>query len=669
MDDGSNAGRREPVRELPPDTSPWVNRVTPLDVMTKTIVDTTPRQGPRLLVVHGTDAIGKTAFVVKCATPLEDEHFPDGSLYFDVQDAAVDGVVSVHEVLCGLLEAIEDDSDSWPDSVGGLARRWRRLTASRRMLIVLDNLEDPAILRQILPNGRDVTVVVVSRYNDLEFIAMGAKPIELKQLEPGHGVELLGHFSGRERIEAEPVEAAKLAEMCHGRPQLIRLVGASLVAAPDKSLATCRAEITAGAGPVAAQLTAASRAIVAHALAHNVFGEDRELLKALSRFPGRDFRTELASWLHRADATGPLATLAQAQLVVPAGADRWSLASAVADYDFGDDADGVFDRVVDWYLGSARLCDELVMGPGRLLINELVDTDSPLLFRPDDAAAASRWFFAEQHTLFKLQRHSFDTGRYHAVWALEEALWVLYQTYRPVDSWQLTAPLAIRAAAADGDPAAEARMRDQYVYLLIQLGRFDEAATEAEAAEALAKRTDNRRLAASTVEFRGMVHKHLGEFGTAIEHFTAALAVNEALGRGRAVALQRRLIGECRLALGDLDAAGVELSAALASFTAAASTHHIGRTLRALARLDATRGDVDATRSRLAEVAAAFTAAGTASVIPVAYEECGDVFAAAGSIEPARSLWTTALEYHRADYDGDGEAAKGLRRKLDDPRR
>jgi hypothetical protein len=104
---------------------------------------------------------------------------------------------------------------------------------------------------------------------------------------------------------------------------------------------------------------------------------------------------------------------------------------------------------------------------------------------------------------------------------------------------------------------------------------------------------DDRRLKASTVEFRGMLASKTGDWPAAAEDFTAAQKIHQAIGNAYGATLMSYRLGEAAAALGELPRARELLTAAYASFTADRRERLAGRAAFALAGVQTRLADAD----------------------------------------------------------------------------
>jgi DNA-binding SARP family transcriptional activator len=209
---------------LPRAPSDFTGRVYDLSAITAALTD--PAARSPVVAICGMPGIGKTALAVQAALSVTHE-FPDGQLFADLSDPD-DTAASPDSVLTGLLVAM--GLNAIQESGVERATAWRAALGRRRMIIVLDDLRDPAQVGRLLPPPPGCAVVITSRRRSLGL--PGLRLFEISRLRPEESLRLLARLVGADRVAAEQAAAERLVELCAYQPLPIRAVGARLAMRP-----------------------------------------------------------------------------------------------------------------------------------------------------------------------------------------------------------------------------------------------------------------------------------------------------------------------------------------------------------------------------------------------------------------------------------------------------
>jgi DNA-binding SARP family transcriptional activator len=111
----------------------------------------------RLAIVHGPPGSGKSALALTAAHQVA-PRFPDGQLYLDLSAASASPLADADEVAGILLRALASRT------LGGVpaAARLRSVLTGRRLLMFLDNVADPCLVRSLIPAEPRCAVLVTS---------------------------------------------------------------------------------------------------------------------------------------------------------------------------------------------------------------------------------------------------------------------------------------------------------------------------------------------------------------------------------------------------------------------------------------------------------------------------------------------------------------------------
>ncbi|MFI7443218.1 AfsR/SARP family transcriptional regulator [Nonomuraea indica] len=241
---------------------------------------------PAVAAISGPGGVGKTALAVQVAHRLR-EAFPDGQLYANLHGLQRNPTDPAH-VLVRFLRVLGVATPAAAEDIDHLAEMYRSVLARRRILVVLDNAAGEAQLQSLLPGSPTCAVLITSRRR-LTGLS-GVHHAELPMFTRDEALHLMERIIGRDRVTAEPREAARLAKLCGGLPLAVRIAAARLAARPHWQLSQltgrlCSAgsrldELAHGADDVRATLAVAY---------HGLDDQDRCLFRRLGLVQAPDF--------------------------------------------------------------------------------------------------------------------------------------------------------------------------------------------------------------------------------------------------------------------------------------------------------------------------------------------------------------------------------------------
>lgn len=209
------------LMDLPPRAPYLIGRKATLKRLRGTAVD-------EHLLIAGPPGVGKTALAVEVAHSLV-EQYEDGVLFVDAMGYGEKPALSPDQILRSILQRLLVTSQTLPSEFEQLLASYRSTLAQMNILIVLDNVADPAVVLNAIPSGGVSRLIVTSR-RALEPVRMRARMRveELRALSPKHSLALLNKFSKLREVDQDALDA--LIETLEGLPLALAIVGARLAA-------------------------------------------------------------------------------------------------------------------------------------------------------------------------------------------------------------------------------------------------------------------------------------------------------------------------------------------------------------------------------------------------------------------------------------------------------
>ncbi|MER6030205.1 tetratricopeptide repeat protein [Streptomyces sp. NPDC001851] len=608
--------------QIPPEPAHFVDREREQATARRLVAERQTAGGaarPLCLLLSGYAGTGKTELAFRLARALH-ERYPEGVLYVDLDDVRRGGAVEVADVLGDLLRGLGAE---WIAPVfRERARQYWSLTHGGRLVVIVDNARYGTEVEPLLPASGDSLVIVTSHGPLYDLQAGAATELPLGPLEPADALDLLERVTRDARLSAEPEQTRTLLALCAGLPAALHVAGQWLRRHPGRSLARLLGRLTSELHdkgiPEVEQVWDA---------AYDSIGPDAaRLYRLLGSFPGPSFTLAAADALLGRGAEAAedaLDELRAAGLLDGRSTDgRQRLPELLRAHarrraeGHGDpvEREQALRRLVRWYLRQAQRADLAAAGP-RLRtaapVEPVPGTTDVLFDRPGDtadgtAARAYRWLEAERHALFGCVRLAHAAGA-AGDWGPEEAsalcepLWTHFLNHPHhgdhIDAFRT----GVAAAQRAGDPRTLVRMRCQLARPLWEQEEFEEAERQLGQAwstvrAAFGTTPEERKLAASTWEFTGMLRSARGDWAGAAEEFAAARAVHEEIGNTYGVVLQTYRLGEALARLGELERAEALLAQARTWFAEDGRTRLTARAEFALGGVRAGLGRTDEAR-------------------------------------------------------------------------
>ncbi|WP_435113012.1 ATP-binding protein [Nocardiopsis synnemataformans] len=646
-------------RQLPLAVTGFVDRTAHLRRLDALAAET--ETGVPVAVLAGPPGVGKTALAVHWAHGARDL-FPDGDLYTSVHGHAPGPRAEASQALDAILRALGVPPERIPLDLDGRSALYRSEVDGKRLLVVIDDVLNPAQVRPLLPASPGCMVMVTSRSTLPGLIAReGARRLALDVLPMADSVTLLRSTVGP-RVDSEPRAAHKLVEHCARLPLALRVAAERLLDRPDAALSDLVRELAAEESRLDAlaeedELTDLRAVMAASYQALDT--DTARFFRRLGLHPGAEFSPGAAATLAGVAGTEArrlLDRLVRANLVERPREDRYRLHDLVRLYavervraeEEPEATSEAVGRVARWYTHAAAQAQRVEhpnfpVVPGDGQPGELPGFGS--------VAEALTWFETERANLLTVVRAALDHGHHDTAWRLPASVYGLFELHRHWHEWRDLHAVGLRAAESAGSSFGSARNHLGMGDAQWLLGDLDAAVRHYGSALEANREAGNPWVEGFALRQLGVVAWERGERdGTAVEHVERAIAVFREAGERRGEAMGLLSLADFGADLGRFDEALDHCRAAVGVFDDIGDVWSVAWARCTLGRILTGSG-------RAAEAVAEYRAAvrvfeerGDASSRAVALLGMGEAHAELNNAAEAREAWNAALEYLR-DHD------------------
>ncbi|MER5356984.1 NB-ARC domain-containing protein [Streptomyces sp. NPDC002785] len=663
--------------ELPPELLNFVNRDEEQERAVRAVTEWRSRSRPLVIGLRAPTGLGKTELANRIARTLCDRFPFTDVLSVDLDDFRVDGKLDPGDVLLRLLKSLGVEQDKVEAQYAARCAQYWNKTSGAKLVLLLDNVRHAPDVVTLLPASGDSVVIVTSHGPLHEFEAGAVEDLPLPPLDERAATELLELIVPDNRLAADPEAARAVVELCEGLPAALHVAG-QLVRAHQlrplsRLLADLRAELDEQGVDGVEHVWDTAYA--------DLSGSAALLYRLLPHHPGGTFTLHSATAL---SGLGPevcqdaldelrraglldlrllsLTEAGQMRLLGPLRAH--ALRRSRRETTDGEVAEAQV-RLLRWFVRQAQLADLFTAGP-RLTVVGLFDPvpgvpDVPLEdpeATEDErvgavrAVRAAHWLYEERHVVFACSRLAHARRMDTEVVALSEPVWTHALDHphqsEVVEVLRRTVDSAVRHG---GNAGWLVRTRCQLARPLWESGALSEAGVQIvaamSAAELLGDSKQDRKLAASAVEHRGMLKGARGEWSSALDDFAGARELHRAIPNPYGILLQTYRMGEASAKLGDLELARGLLSEAHAGFVAKKRERLIGRSAFALAGVLHQLGRADEARALYEESLGRADRRRSGFDLARVHDALADLDTAEGRLMEAEAHRTTARTLRR----------------------
>ncbi|MFJ7279850.1 NB-ARC domain-containing protein [Kitasatospora sp. NPDC098663] len=543
---------RQVPRQLTAVTGVFTDREHDVAALDKLLSDLPEGTAP-VIAITGPGGVGKSALVSHWGRRHADR-YRDGQLLVQLRAGGVDGPTPAAETVRSLLRGLGDrDVDQLPWHESDLRALWRSIAATRRLLVVLDDVATADQVVPLIPATSACLVVVTSRSPLPALATLGAHHHHLGPLAPVHAIQLLGRILGEGRVRAEPAAAEALARACEGSPLALGLAAGAFVLTPTRSLASHPA-LTATDLESLPMTTAV-------ALASLPEPEARLLrLAALIPAPDLDHLTVAAATATPAtDTLQLLHELAARNLLDhtgrrPVRGDVYSIRAHVRELirDQADDRRLVVQRYLDHLIATAQGTVQRLTPHHRVLPRQHRHHPAEPVHITDDRTALD-WLEAIAPAVLPALTAARTLGEHQAATVLAHDLWPLFHRLRRTDLSLTCHKLGLDSARIWGHPLAVYEMTTTLAISHKRTGEHEDTLRFYEESRTLAtEEQDPVRIAQCTAGIGATLYE-AEQFATAEPELTRAIELYADLDDRRGAGLAEILLGSAAARQGNTD--------------------------------------------------------------------------------------------------------------------
>lgn len=528
-----------------------------------------------IVAISGRGGVGKSTLALRVAHELSAE-FPDGHLYVDLASTGGDDPTAA--LLGRFLRALGVSGSMIPEDTAERAELYRSRLASKRLLLLLDDVHSEQQVMPLLPGSPSCAVILTSRIR-LSGLP-GAHWSYIDVFDDDTSMQLLEKITGSERLHSEPAAAQELIRYCGGLPLALRIAGARLASRPHWRVAHLSRRLKNEQRRLDELSHHGLELRSSIGLTYRGLGQqNRRLFRLLASIQAPDFPAWTAAALldtGLAHAEDLIEHLIDAQMLDavqgPAGDIRYRFHDLIRVYaqerlmeaETAGERREALVRVLGGWLALAGQAHRMEYGGDYTIVHGTAPRWQPAEWADEPPIGNQmRWLENERVALVCAIYQAAETGLAEACWDLALTSVSLFEVKGYIDDWRETADVAYRACTQAGNQMGRAAMS----YSLGSLHLFQKRLAEAGRFFASALEIFT---AVGDVHGQGLVLRNAaivdrlhGDFGEMLRKYTDALAKMRTVGDLIGVATILRSLARFRIHEGDAAEAELMLEEAL----------------------------------------------------------------------------------------------------------
>lgn len=517
---------------LPPDIGDFVGRSEQMRLLTE---DTGPTGGPVLRVVEGMGGVGKTTLAVHAGF-LMTRRFPDAQLYlnFRAHDQLREPL-DPGDALRDLLAMLDVPTTRLPGTLAERAGLWRAELASRRAVIIFDDVTGPEQVRALLPETGDCLIIVTSRRRHPGWGT--ACRLTLPVLAEDDAATLFVQTAGPATGQ-EPDHVARAARLCGGLPLAIRLAAGRLRSGALASLPELLDELAEPAPEIASAMS--HRIQAAFDLSYRqLTATEQRFFRYLGIGPCLGISRYSAAVLTGttlAEAETVLGSLSGHHLIEETAPGRFDFhdlirafaAAHFASEDPEPELRHAIGRLADYYLRTVTRAEEVLRGHQPQASSGSGVEESPTPFA-DTREAARAWLESEWENAVRIARYCASHEWKRRCADLVHGLGEFLETSGHWDDAATAHLMALQACRDLDDLAGVARAAFDLSLTTLRTGHSVAALQYAAEATTVFGMLGDQRGRAAALDRVGIIHRNAASFREALAHHQEAMDIYRAV--------------------------------------------------------------------------------------------------------------------------------------------
>jgi tetratricopeptide (TPR) repeat protein len=526
---------------LPPQTGEFIGRADEIGIL---VGESRQLSGQIVVVIEGMAGVGKTALAVHVARVIAEE-FPDGWLYVNCRAHDPGRIpLAPADALQSLLRMLGVPARQIPGEFTERAAAWRAEMASRRLVVVLDDVRDAEQIQALLPRTGRSLILITSRGQVR--ILPRVRTMTLGVLSDNDALDMFASITGPVGPGDEHA-MTDVVQLCGRLPLAIRLAASKLLQEDCLAVAELAQELASAQRSTRPSDAVHSGVATAFELSYRgLTAYQQRSFRRAGMHPGPDITLHSAAALDDAslaDEKDRIAVLAAHHLLEFTGTGRCRFHDLLRFYAIScglrDDSEverrQAIGRLLGYYLHTADRADQILY-PYRHRLALPVFTAPAAIPHLETVEEARSWLESERRNIVYVARYSrqhewirqcASLGHVFAAFLENEAYW---------DDALSLHEIALSACRDLDEPRWIAQALLECSRASQNTGRYETALRQADEAAAIYRSLGDRRGEAQALDRLGTIHDYCARFLDAMAFYQEARGAYQDAGDNRGVA-------------------------------------------------------------------------------------------------------------------------------------